>query len=166
MFRQKTYILLVVSSLSISTTALVAQTPPPVATSYEATANITSLGQGTNDCPADRIPVSVSGNGVDFDGPYTAYNQGNFSSGQNVTLLFVNADSMPNLIEQFSSVVVDQLDGDLYMQGNLTAHPYYVTVAPLAGSPPEVSLSANQAITLTLTGYCSAFPESVCPGVQ
>jgi hypothetical protein len=70
MFRQKANRVLAVSILTISTTALVAQTPPPVATSYKATANITSLGQGTNDCGADRIPVSVSGNGVDFDGPY------------------------------------------------------------------------------------------------
>jgi hypothetical protein len=67
MFRQKANMVLVVSILAISTTAFAA---PPVATSYKATANITSLGPGTHECSDDRIPVSVPGNEVDFDGPY------------------------------------------------------------------------------------------------
>ncbi len=75
MFRQKAYMQLVVSILSISTTALIAQTLPPVATSYKATANITSLGRGTNDCPGDKIPVAVSGSGLDFAGPYALTEQ-------------------------------------------------------------------------------------------
>jgi len=71
MFRKKASMVLAVSILTISTTALVAQTPSlPLATSYKASANITSLGHGTNKCSDDRFPVSVSGNGVDFDGPY------------------------------------------------------------------------------------------------
>jgi len=70
MLRQKANMVLAVSILTISTTALVAQTPPPVAASYKATANIISLGQGTNDCAAGWLPISVSGNGEDFDGPY------------------------------------------------------------------------------------------------
>ena len=75
MFRLKANIVLAISILTISTSAVAAPTPPLVATSYKATANITSLGQGTNKCSDDRIPVSVSGNGVDFDGQYALTEQ-------------------------------------------------------------------------------------------
>lgn len=75
MFREKANMVLVVSILTISTTAFAGPTPPPVATSYKAAANITSLGQGTNECSGDRVPVSVSGYGVDFDGAYTLTEQ-------------------------------------------------------------------------------------------
>jgi hypothetical protein len=71
MFKQKARIPLVVSILMISTAAFAA----PVATSYKATANITSVGPGTNDCPPGQIPAAVSGKGVDFDGTYTLTEQ-------------------------------------------------------------------------------------------
>ena len=66
MFKQKTNVLLVVPILMVAMTALA----QPQAKSYKATANITSLGPGTADCPAGQLPVSVSGNGFDYAGPY------------------------------------------------------------------------------------------------
>jgi hypothetical protein len=104
---------------------------------------------------------------------FTAFNNGHFDSGQSVTLTFVNGSSTPNpFIEQIFSKVVDQLDGDLYMSGSFGSPGFsggakgYVAVAPTVTPVETPPLAANQAITLTLSGYCTVYPESACPGVQ
>lgn len=47
----------------------------PVAASYKSTANITSLGPGTNTCAAGQLPIAVSGTGTDQFGDYTLTEQ-------------------------------------------------------------------------------------------
>jgi hypothetical protein len=42
----------------------------PIANSYKSVAHITSLGPGSNACPAGQIPVAVSGNGIDMLGHF------------------------------------------------------------------------------------------------
>ena len=70
MQKQKASVLLALS-IVISSSAFAA----PLAASYKSTASITSLGPGTNVCPANRIPVAVSGNGTDPFGDYALTEQ-------------------------------------------------------------------------------------------
>lgn len=100
---------------------------------------------------------------------FTAYNSRGFDSGgTSVTLAFASG----SYIQQIFSKVVDQLDGDLYMYGNFGSSGFsggaggYVAVAPTVTPIVAPPLSVSQAITLTLSGYCTVLPESACPGVQ
>lgn len=67
MFKPKAYLLLALSLMVTSSAALAA----PLASSYKAIANITTLGPGTNSCPEGQIPVATSGNGMDLFGKFT-----------------------------------------------------------------------------------------------
>ena len=66
MCRQKTAVLLALLIVGVSSLALAA----PLAASYKSTASITSVGPGTNVCPANQFAVAVSGNGTDPFGDY------------------------------------------------------------------------------------------------
>lgn len=70
MFTRKATLVLGSSLLTVSCGALTAQAPP-LASSYKAIANITSLGPGTNHCPHEQVAVGIAGNGMDLFGPYT-----------------------------------------------------------------------------------------------
>jgi len=104
---------------------------------------------------------------------FTAYNQGGFPSGQNVTLEFDYKSTrigLPLGIDRIATGIVDQLDGDLYMKGDFGTSGWEpgadgsVVVAPLVGQPPVVTLPSSQALTVTLTGYCDATALASCPG--
>lgn len=50
-------------------------TAAPIAASFKSIANITSVGPGTNTCPAGLVPIAVSGSGTDTFGAFTITEQ-------------------------------------------------------------------------------------------
>lgn len=71
MMKTRISVLCVFATLVLCASAVAA----PPAASYKSTAAITSLGPGSNVCPANQFPVSVAGNGIDLFGIYTLTEQ-------------------------------------------------------------------------------------------
>jgi len=93
---------------------------------------------------------------------YTVYGP-NFSSGENVSLSFINLGRTGTGcditaygregIQQIVATVVDQLDGDLYMHGDFGPNGWQPGPCGFVAGIPSNGYAGSGPITVTLTGY-------------